>query len=61
MLGGEIKKVEATLRDSGANMVEGAREKLGYITVDREVVTGGNPMAAGDLGKQFVKMLAGAA
>lgn len=61
MLGGEIKKVEATLGDSGANMVEGAREKLGYITVDREVVTGGNPMAAGDLGKQFVKMLAGAA
>lgn len=61
MLGGEIKKVEGTLRDSGANMVEGAREKVGYITVDREVVTGGNPMAADSLGKQFVKMLAGTA
>lgn len=61
MLGGEIKKVEGTLRDSGANMVEGAREKVGYITVDREVVTGGNPLAAEDLGKQFVRMLAGTA
>ena len=58
MLGGEIKKVEGTLRDAGANMVEGAREKVGYITVDREVVTGGNPMAADDMGKQFMMMLA---
>ncbi|KAI7970817.1 hypothetical protein EIK77_007997 [Talaromyces pinophilus] len=61
MLGGEIKKVEGTLRDAGANMVEGVREKVGYITIDREVVTGGNPMAADDLGKQFVRMLAGRA
>lgn len=34
MLGGEIEKVEASLRDSGAIMVEGASEKVGNIMVD---------------------------
>ncbi|EED14337.1 ThiJ/PfpI family protein [Talaromyces stipitatus ATCC 10500] len=57
MLGGEIEKVESSLKDSGAEMVAGAREKAGYITVDKEVVSGGNPLAADALGKQFLKML----
>ncbi|OKL62221.1 hypothetical protein UA08_02232 [Talaromyces atroroseus] len=62
MLGGEINpKLESALAHAGAVMVEGAREKVGYITVDKEVVSGGNPLAAQDLGRQFVGMLAGAA
>lgn len=61
MLGGEIDKVESSLRDAGAEMVEGAGEKVGYITVDKEVASGGNPMAADALGKQFVTMLSGTA
>ncbi|PKX89324.1 type 1 glutamine amidotransferase domain-containing protein [Aspergillus novofumigatus IBT 16806] len=47
MLGGEIKKVESSLRNEG----------LRCITVDRELVTGGNPQAANALGDQFLKML----
>lgn len=57
MFGGEVKKVESSLRNEGAEMVEGPREKVGNITVDRELVTGGNPLAANALGDQFLKML----
>ncbi|RYP39092.1 hypothetical protein DL767_002355 [Monosporascus sp. MG133] len=57
MLRGEIDKVESSLRESGAEMVEGLGEKAGAITVDREVVTGGNPMAADALGNKFLQML----
>jgi putative intracellular protease/amidase len=56
-LGGEIPKVESALREAGAEMVEGAREKAGAITVDRELVTGGNPLAAAALGDKFVELL----
>ncbi|KAI9150640.1 ThiJ/PfpI family protein [Paramyrothecium foliicola] len=58
MLGGEIPKVESALRDAGAEMVEGLKEKAGYITVDREVISGGNPLAANSLGERFIQMLA---
>lgn len=57
MLRGEVDKVEASLREAGADMQEGLGEKVGYITVDREVVSGGNPMAANALGDKFVEML----
>ncbi|RYO75863.1 hypothetical protein DL763_010968 [Monosporascus cannonballus] len=57
VLRGEIDKVESSLRESGAEMVEGLGEKAGAITVDREVVTGGNPMAADALGNKFLEML----
>ncbi|KAJ9629614.1 hypothetical protein H2203_001994 [Taxawa tesnikishii (nom. ined.)] len=53
----KIKKVESSLRDAGADMQEGIGEKFGSITVDREVVSGGNPMAANALGDQFLEML----
>jgi putative intracellular protease/amidase len=59
--GGEAPKVESALRDAGAVMVTGTGEKFGGITVDREVVSGGNPMAAQPLGEQFLKMLSGEA
>ncbi|KAH9932156.1 ThiJ/PfpI family protein [Amylocystis lapponica] len=55
--GGEIPKVESTLKDAGAEMVSTVGKKAGGITVDREVVSGANPMAADGLGKQFVEML----
>jgi putative intracellular protease/amidase len=58
MLRGEIDKVEATLRDHGADMQQGVAKSLGSITVDREVVTGDNPMAADALGDRFLEMLA---
>lgn len=57
MLGGTIEKVESTLRDVGVEMVEGVGEKVGQITVDREVVSGGNPMAANALGEKMVEMI----
>ncbi|KAF2199082.1 ThiJ/PfpI family protein [Delitschia confertaspora ATCC 74209] len=57
LLRGEITKVESSLRDAGAEMVEGIGEKIGAITVDREVVSGGNPMAADALGNKFLEML----
>jgi len=57
MLGGEIDKVESSLRKAGAEMVEGVGEKLGYVTTDREVVSGGNPLAANALGDKFLEML----
>lgn len=55
--GGEITKVESSLRDAGATMVTGVQEKFGSITVDRELVSGANPMAAQALGDKFVEML----
>jgi putative intracellular protease/amidase len=57
LLRGEIAKVESSLRDAGADMQEGLGEKFGTITVDREVVSGGNPMAADVLGDKFLEML----
>lgn len=59
MFGGEVEKVEAALREHGAVMVEGVGEKVGAVTVDREVVSGGNPMAAAALGEKFVEMMGG--
>ncbi|KAH6647272.1 ThiJ/PfpI family protein [Truncatella angustata] len=57
VFGGEIPKVEAALRAEGADMQEGVGEKLGYITVDREVISGGNPLAANALGDKFIEMM----
>lgn len=57
LLRGEIPKVESALREAGAEMMEGYKEKAGCITVDRELVTGGNPLAANSLGNQFLEML----
>ena len=57
VLRGENDKVESSLRDAGAHMVEDAGEKFGAITVDKEVVSGGNPMAANALGDKFLEML----
>ncbi|KAF1808835.1 class I glutamine amidotransferase-like protein [Eremomyces bilateralis CBS 781.70] len=37
VLGGDIPKVETALREAGAKMVEGVGEKIGRVTVDREV------------------------
>ncbi|PVH92200.1 ThiJ/PfpI family protein [Periconia macrospinosa] len=54
---GEVPKVESALRAEGAEMVEGVKTSLGHITVDREVVSGANPVAADSLGKKFVEML----
>jgi hypothetical protein len=53
----EIAMVESSLREAGADIQEGLKEKFGGITVDREVVSGGNPMAADTLGTQFLAML----
>ena len=55
--GGEVEKVESALRDAGAEMVEGAPEKVGGTTLHRELVTGGNPLAANSLGDRFVRMI----
>lgn len=55
--GGTIEKVESSLRAAGADMVEDVGTKIGKITVDREVVSGANPMAADALGDKFVEML----
>ncbi|KAL2823563.1 class I glutamine amidotransferase-like protein [Aspergillus cavernicola] len=57
VLGGEVKKVESALRNEGAEMVEGAAEKIGQTTLHRELLTGGNPMAADELGNRFVRMI----
>jgi len=59
VLRGEVEKVESSLRQEGAEMVEGVSTALGSITVDREVVSGANPMAADALGKKFIEMLKG--
>jgi putative intracellular protease/amidase len=58
MLRGEIEKVEGTLREHGADMQQGVAKSMGSITVDREVATGDNPMAANALGDKFLEMLA---
>jgi len=55
--GGEVEKVETALRDAGADMVVGTGEKFGSITVDKELVSGANPMAAAPLGAKFLEML----
>ena len=55
---GEIDKVEGTLRQEGADMQEGVAKSMGNITVDRELVTGDNPMAANALGDKFLEMMA---
>ncbi|TCD62253.1 hypothetical protein EIP91_007130 [Steccherinum ochraceum] len=57
--GGTIDKVESTLRAEGAEMIAGTGQKFGSITVDREVVSGANPLAADALGAHFVEMLQG--
>ncbi|KAL4925304.1 class I glutamine amidotransferase-like protein [Aspergillus undulatus] len=57
MLGGEVEKVESALRNEGAEMVTGAGEKVGQTTLHRELLTGGNPMAADELGTRFVRMV----
>ncbi|KAL2851125.1 isoprenoid synthase domain-containing protein [Aspergillus pseudoustus] len=57
LLGGEVEKVESSLRNEGAEMVTGAGEKIGQTTLDRELLTGGNPMAAAQLGDRFVRMI----
>ncbi|KAJ5745938.1 class I glutamine amidotransferase-like protein [Penicillium odoratum] len=57
LLGAEIEKVESSLRDAGAVMVEGMHEKIGGTTLHRELVTGGNPLAANALGDRFVRMI----
>lgn len=54
---GEVDKVESTLREQGAEMVEGVTTALGSITVDREVVSAANPMGADALGKKFIEMM----
>jgi putative intracellular protease/amidase len=55
--GGEVEKVESALRDEGAVMMEGMPEKIGGTTLHRELVTGGNPLAANALGDRFVRMI----
>ncbi len=55
---GEVDKVEGTLREAGADMQEGIAKSLGYITVDRELVTGDNPLAANGIGQKMMEMLA---
>lgn len=55
---GEIDKVESTLKAEGADMQEGVSKSLGSITVDRELVTGDNPMAANGIGDKILEMLA---
>lgn len=54
---GEVEKVESTLQENGADMGEGVMQSAGAITVDREVVSGGNAMAAASLGDKFLEML----
>ncbi|KAI8932474.1 hypothetical protein NX059_010658 [Plenodomus lindquistii] len=54
---GEIDKVESTLRAEGADMQEGVAKSLGYITVDRELITGDNPMSADGIGEKFLEMI----
>lgn len=57
MWGGEVEKVESALRNEGAKMIEGAPEKIGGTTLHRELVTGGNPLAANALGDRFLRMI----
>ena len=54
---GEVDKVEGTLRKEGADMQVGVAKSLGYITVDRELVTGDNPLSANGIGNKMMEML----
>ncbi|RAL05440.1 type 1 glutamine amidotransferase domain-containing protein [Aspergillus ibericus CBS 121593] len=56
-LGGKIEKVEGALRREGAVMVQGVKEGTGGTTLCRELLTGGNPLAAEELGERFVRMV----
>lgn len=49
--------VESTLASEDVEMVTGMGQMVGSITVDRELITGSNPMAARGLGQRFVQML----
>ncbi|KAH6915668.1 ThiJ/PfpI family protein [Coprinopsis sp. MPI-PUGE-AT-0042] len=55
--GGHIQMVESSLREAGADMQTQFSKKMGGITVDREVVSGANPLAVNELGDKFVEML----
>ena len=56
--GGEVPtKVESTLAAAGAETVSDVGKKAGGITVDRELVSGANPLAAASLGDKFLEML----
>ncbi|EIW60745.1 ThiJ/PfpI family protein [Trametes versicolor FP-101664 SS1] len=56
--GGKVSnKVESSLAAEGADMISTAGKKMGGITVDREVVSGANPMAATALGNKFIELL----
>ena len=57
VLRGEVTKVKSSLREEGAEMVVGVGTALGSITVDREVVSGANPLAANALGAKFIEMM----
>ncbi|KAL3474415.1 isoprenoid synthase domain-containing protein [Aspergillus californicus] len=57
LFGGEIEKVASALQKEGAEMIEGAGEKVGKTTLDHELLTGGNPMAADELGNRFIRMI----
>lgn len=58
MKSGQVStKVESTLAKEGAEMVGGMGRKAGSITVDRELISGANPMAANGLGEAFVNKL----
>ncbi len=55
---GEVpRKVESSLSAEGVEMLTGIGKKLGGITVDRELVSGANPLAANSLGSKFIEML----
>ncbi|RAL13211.1 type 1 glutamine amidotransferase domain-containing protein [Aspergillus homomorphus CBS 101889] len=57
LLGGEVEKVESRLKEEGAIMETGVSEKIGGTTLHRELLTGGNPMAADELGNRFLRMI----
>jgi hypothetical protein len=51
--------VEGTSREKGADIQEGvAKSLLSSITLDPEVVTGDDPMAASAVGDGFLEMMA---
>lgn len=54
---GEVEKVASTLRENGADMGEDVMQSAGAITVERELVSGGNAMAAASLGDKFLETL----
>lgn len=57
MWGGVVEKVESAFCNEGANMIEGAKEITGGVMLHRELLTGGNPLAAEELGNRFLRML----